>query len=180
MSYKTWDETLQMQSKITNLMTNLNMLINDYSIISNSFDKAIKIQNNRINNNTASPLREDLYNEVFAKYGSLKTFANDLLNNIGLIKANLEVLGIQLVKVDEQAVEYIKIINEIRNKSSSLKQISSNVVENNVDFSNLPPEEIEIVEDLINNSKIRRGGKSLIKKNTRMKYRKHTKRTKRK
>ena len=71
-------------------------------------------------------------------------------------------------------------INKIRNKSSTLNKISSNVVENSVDFSNLPSEEIEIVEHLINNSKISRGGKSSRKKYTRMKYRKHTKRNKRK
>jgi hypothetical protein len=180
MSYRTWDEALQMQSKVTNLMTNLNMLINDYSIISNSFDKAIEIQNNKINNNTASPLRDDLYNELFVKYDSLKTFGDVLLNNISELTANLEVLGRQVVNVDEQAVKYIEIINKIRNKSSTLNKISSNVVENSVDFSNLPSEEIEIVEHLINNSKISRGGKTLRKKKNIKKGKKHSKRNKRK
>jgi hypothetical protein len=180
MSYRSWNEALQMQSKVNNIMTNLNMLINDYLIISKSFNKAIEIQNKKINNNTASPLREDLYNELFAKYILLKDFGDEVSNNISIIKANLEILGMQVVNVHEEAIGYIKIINEIKNKSSSLNQISSNVVENNIDLSNLPPEERVIVEELINQSKIKRGGKSLRKKNTRMKYRKHTKRNKRK
>jgi len=179
MSYRTWDEALQMQmqGKVNNIMTNLNMLIDDYSKISNAFTKAIRIQNKKLNNNSTTPLEDDLYNEIFTQRDSLKIFGDELLNNIHTIELNLDTLKTKVNYVDIQVNEYIQNVNNVKMSSSNLNSISSNVFENDVDSSNLNPQQIEFIQQHFG---VKKGGKSLRKKNTRMKYRKHTKRINRK
>jgi hypothetical protein len=177
MSHQNWPEYLQMQGKVNNIMTNLNMLIDDYSKISNAFSKAIRIQNKKLNNTSTTPLEDDLYNEIFTQRDSLKIYGDELLNNIHTIELNLETLKTNVNYVDIQVNEYIQNVNNVKMSSSNLNSISSNVFENDVDSSNLNPQQIEFIQQHFG---VKKGGKSLRKKNTRMKYRKHTKRINRK
>ena len=177
MSRQTWAENLQMQGKINNIMTNLNMLIDDYSKISNAFSKAIRTQNKKLNDNSATPLEDDLYNEIFPQYDSLKIFGDELLNNIHTIELNLDTLKTSINYVDIQVNEYIQNVNNIKMSSSNLNSISSNVLENNVDISNLNPEQIEFIKQ---NFEGKKGGKTLRKKKHIKKEKKYSKRINRK
>lgn len=177
MSHQTWPEYLQMQGKVNNIMTNLNMLIDDYSKISNAFSKAIRIQNKKLNNNSTTPLEDDLYNEIFPQYDSLKNFGDELLNNIHTIELNLDTLKTNVNHVDTQVNEYIQNVNNVKMSSSNLNSISSNVFENDVDSSNLTPEQIEFIKQ---NFEVKKGGKTLRKRKNIKKGNKYSKRNNRK
>jgi hypothetical protein len=167
----TWPEALQMQSKVDNVMTNLNMLINDYSTISKAFSKYIDSHKNK----PPKIPTDELYNNAIIQNETLKNFGDGLVNNIHEIKANLETLEMNISDVEELGIEIIKIINT--RKMSDLQNISSITLENNMDTRELTPEHHEFIENLLdlNQSRMKKGGKTLKKKHAKMRFKRVTK-----
>ena len=157
-----WPAALKMQDKVDNITSNLNMLIHDYSELSRVFSKTLEKQRNQ----SRRILSEERYNDSIVQYESLKNFGDDLLNNIEIIKTNLEILETKIGDVQQDSSNVIKNINNIR--ISDLQSISQNTLENNVDTSELNSEQNNFVDNLselqdFKRSRTGRGGRTFRK-----------------
>jgi hypothetical protein len=172
-----WPAALKMQDKVDNITSNLNMLIHDYSELSRVFSKTLEKQRNQ----SRRILSEERYNDSIVQYESLQNFGDDLLNNIEIIKTNLEILETKIGDVQQDSTDVIKNINNIR--ISDLQSISQNTLENNVDTSELNSEQNNFVNNLselqdFKRSRTGRGGRTFRKNITKQKKQQKTKKCK--
>jgi hypothetical protein len=172
-----WPAALKMQDKVDNITSNLNMLIHDYSELSRVFSKTLEKQRNQ----SRRILSEERYNDSIVQYESLQNFGNYLLNNIEIIKTNLEILETKIGDVQQDSTNVIKNINNIR--ISDLQSISQNTLENNVDTSELNSEQNNFVNNLselqdFKRSRTGRGVRTFRKNITKQKKQKKQQKTK--
>jgi hypothetical protein len=155
------EELSQMQTKIDNINSSLQMLINFYSKNSEVLQRVLENQNN---NKSPKILRDKSYNTSISRYETLKDFSNELLTNIGEIKNNLDILEMKVNDVKEVGMNVMKNINNT--KISNLQTLSEDALVNNVDTSQLNTDQLEYVDDLLTLQEFskRKGGNKLSRK----------------